>query len=247
MKIIAAIPAYNEEPFIGDIVSRAKCYVNQVIVVDDGSKDDTAKIATETEGLVVRHDTNQGTGSATRTCFKAARERDADILITLDGDGQHNPDEIPILLAPILRSEADLVIGSRFLKAIPSITHHASHITSHIPPYRRFGISVITFLFNLGSKVKVTDSQSCFRAHTRKLLETINITQNGFGFSVEVLLQARNQGFIIKEVPISCIYHPHSHSLNPVIHGLSVAFTVVKLRLKYFLHQPTRKESKCSS
>lgn len=141
--------------------------------------------------------------------------------MTLDGDGQHNPDEIPQVLTPILRGEADLVIGSRFL--VPNI--------EKVPKYRKFGIDVITWLYNFGSKVRVYDSQSCYRAHSRRLFEAINITENGFGFSVQVLIQARRKGFVIKEVPVSCIYHTQGSSLNPVPHGLGVAFSVIKLRL----------------
>jgi glycosyltransferase involved in cell wall biosynthesis len=189
-------------------------------VVDDGSTDATSKVAQAAGAVVIRHRKNQGAGAATRTAFKTAERRRADILVTLDGDGQHNPDEIPRLLAPILKGKADLVIGSRFLR--PNF---------QIPRYRKFGIDVITFLYNLGSKIKISDSQSCFRAQNRRLIEAVNITERGFSFSVQVLIQARRRGFAIREVPVACIYHPQGSSLNPVAHGLGVALNVVKLRL----------------
>ena len=220
-KIIAAIPAYNEEQFIGEIVSKARRYVDEVIVVDDGSTDNTSEIAQAAGAEVIKHETRQGAGAATKTAFETAKRSHADILVTLDGDGQHNPDEIPQLLAPILNKEADLVIGSRFLQ---SNLHQ-------MPKYRKFGIDVITFLYNLGSKARVSDSQCCFRAQNRKLIEAVNITEAGFGFSVQVLIQARKKGFTIKEVPISCIYHSDGSSLNPITHGLGVAFNVIKHRL----------------
>jgi glycosyltransferase involved in cell wall biosynthesis len=219
-KIIVAIPAHNEEQFIGDIVTRAKKYADELIVVDDGSTDATSRVARAAGAEVIRHRKNRGAGAATKTAFEAAKKRHADILVTLDGDGQHNPDEIPRLLAPILKGKADLVIGSRFLR--PNF---------QIPRYRKFGIDVITFLYNLGSKLKISDSQSCFRAQNRRLMEAVNITERGFSFSVQVLIQARRRGFTIKEVPVSCIYHPRGSSLNPVAHGLGVAFSVIKLRL----------------
>jgi len=156
-----------------------------------------------------------------KTVFEAAKRNRVDILVTLDGDGQHNPEETPQLLVPILNKEADLVIGSRFLR--PNL--------HQMPKYRKFGIDVITFLYNFGSKVRVSDSQCNFRAYNRKLIEAVNITEAGFGFSVQVLIQARRKGFIIKEVPISCIYHSQSSTLNPVTHGLGVAFNVIKHRL----------------
>ena len=220
-KIIVAIPAYNEEQFIGDIVTRAKKYADKLIVVDDGSTDATSEVAKAAGAEVIRHKTKQGAGAATKTAFEAAKRSHADILVTLDGDGQHNADEIPQLLAPILAGEADLVIGSRFL-------HPNLH---QMPKYRKFGIDVITFLYNLGSKVRVSDSQCCFRAHNHRLIEAVKITDTGFSFSVQVLIQARRRGFNIKEVPVSCVYHSQSSSLNPVAHGLAVAFNVIKHRL----------------
>jgi glycosyltransferase involved in cell wall biosynthesis len=190
-------------------------------VVDDGSTDATPKVARAAGAEVIRHRENQGAGAATKTAFKTAKRKHADIVVTIDGDGQHNPDEIPQLLAPILKGKADLVIGSRFLR--PRL--------QQMPRYRKFGIDVITFLYNLGSKLRVTDSQCCFRAQNRRLIEAVNITERGFSFSVQVLIQARKKGFIIKEVPVSCIYHSQGSNLNPVIHGLGVALNVIKLRL----------------
>jgi len=219
-KIIAAIPCLNEGQFIGDIVTRSRKYVDTVIVIDDGSTDNTTEVAKAARAEVIRHETRQGAGAATRSAFEAAKAYNADVLVTLDGDGQHNPDEIPQVLAPILCGEADLVIGSRFL--LQNI--------KKVPKYRKFGIDVITWLYNLGSKKKISDSQSCFRAHSRRLLEAMNITENGFGFSVQVLIQAKRKGFVIKEVPVSCIYHSQGSSINPISHGLGVVFSVIRSR-----------------
>jgi glycosyltransferase involved in cell wall biosynthesis len=221
LKVIAAIPCFNTEHFIADVVSRARKYVDQVIVIDDGSHDGTAEAAKVAGALVIKHSINRGAGEAAKSCFETAKANAADVLLTLDGDGQHNPDEIPQVLAPVIESEADIVIGSRFLGDYSSM-----------PEYRKFGINVITSLYNIGSRVKVSDAQSCFRAYSKKAIDSLNIAESGFGFSVQLLIEARRRGFIIKEVPISCIYHEASHSLNPVVHGLGVAFTVVKIRLK---------------
>ena len=220
LKIIAAIPCLDEEQFIGDVVTVASRFVDMVIVVDDGSTDRTAEAARAAGAHVIKHKVRQGTGAATRTAFEAAKKYKADILVTLDGDGQHNPNEIPRVLAPILGGEADLVIGSRFLQ----------YSRKDVPKYRKFGIDVITWLYNFGSKFKVSDSQSCFRAHSRRLLEMMDITEDGFGFSVQVLIQARRKNFVITEVPVSCIYHLQGSSLNPIAHGLGVAWKVLRLR-----------------
>lgn len=222
LQVIVAIPCFNEGRFICDIVARARRYVDRVIVVDDGSTDDTTEKAKAAGAEVIRHERRQGAGAATRSAFETAKTCNADVLVTLDGDGQHNPDEIPQVLAPTLSDEADLVIGSRFLQ--PAL--------NYAPKYRILGIDAITCLYNFGSGLKVSDSQSCFRAHSRRLFEAINITEKGFGFSVQVLIEARKRGFVITEVPISCIYHSEGSSLNPIAHGLGVVWNVVKLRIK---------------
>ncbi len=223
-KIIAAIPCFNTGSSIADTVSKAKKYVDQVVVVDDGSYDGTAQVARAAGALVVSHDTNRGYGEAIKSCFEAMKAKTADVLVTLDGDGQHNPDEIPHLLAPVLRGEAELIIGSRFLTD-----------ESSMPRYRKFGISVITFLFNLGSKTKVSDAQSGFRAYTRKVVEAFNCVEKGMSVSIETLVKARKKGFIIKEVPIFCFYPPSKLNIQAIKHGLSVAFSVIRIRFKSFL------------
>jgi len=218
--VVAAIPCYNEAHFVGDVVRRALRRVDMVVVVDDGSTDDTAEVARVAGARVLRHLTNMGPGTAAHDCLQAGLDLRADVLVTLDGDGQHNPDEIVEVIAPILAGEADLVIGSRFMGRY-----------NNVASYRRFGINVITFLYNLGARTQITDAQSCFRAYNQRALEALHITEPGFGFSVETLVQARNAGLRIREVSISCVYHPESHSMNPVIHGLGVALMVVKHRL----------------
>jgi glycosyltransferase involved in cell wall biosynthesis len=220
-KVIAAIPCYNEEQFIGGVVHKTSQYVDQVVVVDDGSSDRTAEVAEAAGAMVVRHAVNQGYGEAIRTCFKMATSNGADILVTIDGDGQHSPDELPEVLEPLLIGEADLVIGNRFMSG-----------ATNVPRYRKFGIDVITFLYNLGSRVKVSDAQSGFRAYRREVLDSVELTERGMGVSVQTIIQARRKGYRISEVPISCKYHSAGSTLNPVRHGVGVALTVVKLRLR---------------
>ncbi len=224
-KAMAAIPCFNTETFIADVVSKAKKYVHQVIVIDDGSQDGTAEAARAAGSLMINHDTNRGYGEAIKSCFEAVKANATDVLVILDGDGQHSPDEIPKILAPILRGEADLIIGSRFL------TNEVN-----MPRYRKFGINVITFLWNFGSKVKVSDAQSGFRAYSKRVFETFSLSEKGMGVSIETLEEARRKGAIIKEVPISCKYILSNLNLKAVRHGLSVALSVVRIRLKSALH-----------
>ena len=219
-KIVAIIPCLNEERFIGDVVARAIKHVDKVIVVDDGSSDNTAIVASQSGAEVISHGTRQGAGAATRTGFNAAIKYGAEIVVSLDGDGQHNPDEIPDVVKPVLAGKADLVIGSRFL------------CTAEVPVHRKFGIDAITWLYNVGHKEKIVDGQSGFRAYSRKALEVIKITYPGFGFSIQTLVQPRKNKLKITEVPISCIYHDAGSTQDPVTHGFSVAWAVIKIRMK---------------
>jgi len=228
--IFAVIPCLNEEKFIAAIVTGALPHVGRVLVVDDGSTDATSSVAREAGAEVISHATRRGAGAATRSGFEAALQRGADIVITLDGDGQHNPAEIPLLLQPLLQDKADLVIGSRFI----------NHETN-IPAYRKLGVDFITWMYNLCVKSKVTDAQSGFRAFSRKLLESIDITHDDFSFSVEVLVKARRKGFRIAEVPVTCLYHEQGSTSNPVTHGFSVVIAVIGIRLSNVLSGRSKK------
>ncbi len=228
MKVVAVIPAYNEEKAIADVVARAKKYCRRVIVVDNMSTDNTASIA-EQAGADVYKCYTKGAGAATGKgvahSLNPFEPFCGDIIVTLDGDGQHNPDEIPQLAQPIVDGIADVVIGSRFLGDY------------RIARYRKFGIDVITWLYNVGSgEGRIVDAQSCFRAFSRNALKKIlPINECGFGFSTEMLIKARKSGLVIKEVPISCIYHGDfrmNSSMNPIRQGVSVAWDTVKWRLK---------------
>jgi glycosyltransferase involved in cell wall biosynthesis len=220
MNVVAVIPCLNEETFISDIVTRAGKYVQTVIVVDDGSTDLTKEVAEKAGAKVIRHESSRGAGAATRSGLEAAKAQNADVVITIDGDGQHNPDEIPRLIAPVENGNADIVIGSRFLSD-----------NGNVKKYRKFGIDLITTLFNIGAKAGVTDSQSGFRAYSRKAVNSIIITDDGFGFSVETLIKARKLGLSMTAAPISCIYHAEGSTLNPLIHGMTVVWSLIKYRI----------------
>ncbi|MFC1898785.1 glycosyltransferase family 2 protein [Chloroflexota bacterium] len=222
-RVVAIVPCYNTESHIAEVVAKCLPHVDQVIVVDDGSTDDTAEVAKKAGAKVISHDRNMGYGVAINACFEAAKANAADILVILDGDGQHNPDEIPSLLEPILGGETDLVIGSRFL----SNNHN-------MPSYRNFGIRVITWLWNVFSKIKVSDSQSGFRTYNKTLFKNLTLSENGMSISIEILEKARRKGLTITEVPISCRYTHSTISLNAIKHGLMVSLSVVRIRFKNF-------------
>jgi glycosyltransferase involved in cell wall biosynthesis len=167
LRVIACIPCFNTEKHIGEVVARTKKYVDKVIVINDGSHDETTQAARAAGATVISHEENKGYGEAINSSLKAAREEQPDILVIIDGDGQHDAEEIPRLLEPIINDKADIVIGSRFLDGL------------NMPEYRRFGIGVITYLWNFGSKTKVTDSQSGFRAYTKDAYEKLSVSEQG--------------------------------------------------------------------
>jgi len=218
---IAAIPCFNNARFIGQVVKSAQNHVSQVVVIDDGSSDDTGKIAELNGASIVRHNLNKGYGAAIQSCFNVAKSSNAIVLVTLDGDGQHDPDDIPGILAPIVNGDADMVIGSRFIR---------QHNT--VPAYRKLGISVISFLWNVGSKTKISDTQSGFRAYNRRLIEGLSITENGMSVSIELLENARRIGAIIEEVPASCSYDHSTFGLKAIKQGVKVALAVIRIRSK---------------
>lgn len=234
MKVIAVMPAYNEQLMIVDVVDRVRKYVDDIVIVDDGSKDKTTQIVKSLGVRYILHDRNYGAGRATSNGIKAALYHNADIVVTLDSDGQHDPDEIPKLIKPIVDGKADMVIGSRFIQPLGYSTLKKLKMIK-VPKYRQFGIKVITWFCNIGSKQKVSDSQCCFRAFNKKALNSIKIEDSGFGLTVEPLIKARCNGIKLCEVPVTCIYHSDYHlnsTMHPVRQGLITVLRTIYWRLK---------------
>jgi glycosyltransferase involved in cell wall biosynthesis len=216
-KIIAIIPAYNEDRFIGSVVLKAHQYAETVIVVDDGSSDVTAAIAEAAGATVVKHEQNQGKGVALNTGFSRALDLHPSVVVMLDGDGQHKPEEIPELIRPILRGQADMVIGSRFRDT-----------KSKIPLWRQVGQHVLTFITNIASGVTTSDSQSGFRAFSYNALKTLQIKSDGFSIESEMQFWARKNNIRIKEASISCLYNEKAKR-NPFKHGVEVLNGILQL------------------
>jgi glycosyltransferase involved in cell wall biosynthesis len=216
MPVMVIIPARNEEVSIGSMVIKAKKYANHVLVVDDGSVDDTAEIARLAGADVISHSTNMGKGQALKTGFYAAFDNGTKIIVTIDADGQHDPDEIPKVIAPILSTEADMVIGSRYLNG------------SNIPFIRRIGQMVLDHMTSMNSGMRVTDTQSGFRAFDIDSAKKFSFGQNGFSIESEMLTEAASAGLKIKEVDIGVRYDVDCSTENAFIHGLKVLVHVLQ-------------------
>src|SRR5574337_823605 len=161
LQIIIGIPAYNEEKNIAAIILKLKSITDKIVVCNDGSTDLTGTIAEKIGAIVINHPKNLGYGAAIRSIFLKSKELESDVLVTFDADGQHRIEDIQKVLDPIYKNEVDIVIGSRFV----------GQNADNVPAYRKAGIKAITSVANLSTETKITDSQSGFRAYTKKVLE----------------------------------------------------------------------------
>jgi glycosyltransferase involved in cell wall biosynthesis len=217
MKITAILPAFNEEVSIGSMVLHTKQHADHVIVIDDGSKDRTSEFARLAGAEVIRHPRNLGKGKALKTGFDHVSKNGCKIIITMDSDGQHDPEDIKKLVAPILTGEADIVNGSRYMSGTDKNT----------PFYRRIGQNILDGATNLNSGLHITDTQSGFRAFAKHTLPAFSFKSNGLAIESEMLMDAANAGFRIKEVDIGVRYDVDCSSENPIKHGLKVLANII--------------------
>src|SRR2546427_3107010 len=218
LSVLAAIPAFNEGPTIGSVVLRAKQYAEEVVVIDDGSKDDTAEIAALAGAHVLQHARNLGKGTAIRTAWLFARERHPEAFVLLDGDHQHDPKDIPRIVEPILAGKADVVLGVRWGK------------TSGMPLYRRIGKRTLDYATAAATKNGLlTDSQCGFRVFSSRALNAIEPTDSGLSIESQMLLEAQERNLRIHEVNIDARYDIEGSTVTPGKHGTSVLGRVVTL------------------
>ena len=227
MKITVGIPAYNEEKNIAGIISRVKKYADSIIVCDDGSNDLTSEISEQLGAIVIKHSKNKGYGAAINSLFLKAKELESDVFLTFDADGQHRIEDIPVVSDPIIKNRVDVAIGSRFLDTK----------SEEMPNYRKVGIKIITKITNLSIKEKLTDSQSGFRAYSKKALQEITPSDEGMGVSTEILIKASNLELKIAEVPIKVNYDGDTSTHDPVSHGTSVILSTIKFTS---IHNPLK-------
>ncbi len=216
---IVCIPAFNESYAIGELIDKIKKNIEMVVVCDDGSTDDTKKIAMEHGAIVIEHEKKLGKGEALKTLFNYAKKSDADIMVTIDGDGQFLPEEIPNLIKPIVDDKADVVIGYRFDDA------------DQMPTYRKVGNKVLDKVTNLAADLPFRDSQGGFRAYSRKAFEKIRFSTSGFGIDAEILVNAVNSGLRVAEEKVTVIYDTggKTSTKNPISHTSEVVFSLIDL------------------
>ena len=222
--IIVTIPAFNEQNSIAHVVNMAKEFADQVIVIDDGSTDKTAEEARMAGAKVFSHPINLGYGAAILSCLRSGSEADADVIITLDADLQHNPQEIPLLVKPILDGSADIVTGSRFVEQ--------NRGGNGIPHYRKFGIMLLTKVTNFMAQTTITDATTGFRAYSNYAAKTLASMpfSAGMGASSQILIEAFRSGLRIEEIHVNISYNTgvDTSSENALAMGMRILKSIVQ-------------------
>jgi glycosyltransferase involved in cell wall biosynthesis len=215
--VIAVIPAYNEARFIASVVFKTRRHTDLVIVVDDGSSDDTVWLAEAAGAMVVRQPNNMGKAAALNTGLALARQHGAAGVVLIDGDGQQDANDIPLLLGSVVAGEADIVVGSRFLG-----------VASETPKWRVAGQQALTLATNVASGVPLTDSQSGFRAISGKALAVFDFKTLGFSVESEMQFLIRQHNLVAREVPI-IVNYDEKPKRSPIQQGLQVLNGILRM------------------
>lgn len=226
MKLSIVVPAYNEEHTVGDVIDRLKATLrriglsHEIIVVDDHSKDRTTKISKNHNVIVYSFDQHMGKGYALRAGFKKAK---GEIIVTIDSDGSNLPEELPIILKPILEDKADLVIGSRFSGEKPTSGKK----------FNLAGVRIFNSVIRLLTGAKVSDSQSGYRAMKSQLLKDLRLKSGTYEIESEMLVKIARRRFRICEVPITFEQRTYGvSSLDPIIDGFKILISIFTSYLK---------------
>ena len=220
-RALVLIPSFNAAKTVGNVVRDAKQYVPDVVVINDGSRDDTATVARAASAEVVDHPQNRGKGGALKTGFAYAIQHGYDVVITLDADGQHLPREIPKFLRSREETKADLIIGGR------------SHLFDQMLPRRRLANRFSAWTIAKASKTGITDSQSGFRLYSANMLRNVRLRTEGFDLESEVIVRAGVGGFKVITIPIDLGFVDgiSTSHYKPLKDTLRIAWTVTRARL----------------
>lgn len=219
MSILVCIPAFNEGKVIDKVIKNCLKFSDKVVVCDDGSTDNTSEVADNAGVDVIRHEKNIGKGEALRSLFKFAAHSNNDVIVTIDGDGQFLPEEIPKLVKGIEENKSDIVVGYRF------------DDTADMPDYRKFGNKMLDKMTNMVQELSVRDTQSGFRAYSKKVIEIIDFKMKGFGADAEILIDATKKGFRLTEEKITVIYDTgaKTSTKNPISHSGEVITSLFEM------------------
>jgi glycosyltransferase involved in cell wall biosynthesis len=220
-RVMVLIPAFNAAKSVGDVIRASKEFVRDVVVINDGSRDDTASVARAAGAEVVDHPQNRGKGAALKTGFARAIKNGYDVVVTLDADGQHLPREIPKFLKSREETKADLIIGGR------------SHLFGEMLPRRRLANRFSAWSIAKASKTGITDSQSGFRLYSANLLRSVRLRTDGFDLESEVIVRAGVGGFKVLTIPIDLGFVDgiSTSHYKPLKDTLRIAWTVTRARL----------------
>jgi glycosyltransferase involved in cell wall biosynthesis len=220
------VPAYNEEHTVGDVINRVRAALQktkiayEVIVIDDCSNDKSAEISRSHHARVYSLKRHMGKGFALRVGFRKAK---GEIIVTIDSDGSNRPEELPLLLKPLLRNEADLVIGSRFSANMPTSGKR----------FNAAGVRIFNLIIRMLTGATVSDSQSGYRAMKSKVLEKLSLKSNTYEIESEMLVKIAQGGFRVREVPVSFEQRTFGKStLDPIVDGFKILMSIVISYLK---------------
>ena len=224
---LACIPAFNEAKPIVNVIKKSLNYVDKVIVCDDGSSDSTSEEAKNAGAIVIKHEQNMGKGHAMKSLFKYAKDVDADVIVTIDGDGQFLPEQMENLIKPILETKYDIVIGNRFSD------------DKEMPSYRKAGNKMLDKMTKLAADLPFSDTQSGFRSYSKKAIQSLNFSSGGFGVDSEILIDAVDKGLKITETNVTVLYDTgeKTSTKDPVSHSMSVVGSLLE---SIAIHHPLK-------
>ncbi len=212
--VIIGIPLYNSEETIASIIFSCLEYADEVVCIDDCSTDKSAEISKDAGATLISHEKNRGVGGVAKTFFNYAKEKNASIVVLIDSDGQHDPEDLPKMIKPLSENKADLVIGSRFVSGGKS---------KDMPIYRKFGLKLINGVSKLHSRQHIRDTQSGYRAFNKAAINAVRFENEGMKSSLEILESISEKGLRILEIPTTIRYDlKNTSSLHPIPHGISV-------------------------
>ena len=225
MNICALIPSYNESQTIAPLVKNVKGYGLDVIVIDDGSSDQTADLAQEAGATVIRQNSNQGKGAALKNGFAMVLEKEYDAVITLDADGQHSPDDLPDFINTYAKGGADIVAGNR-MKA-----------TESMPLIRWLTNNTMSFFISLLCRYNIPDSQCGYRLIKTNVLKSIALISDNYEIESEMLIWSCRRGFKIKFIPIQTIYAKQRSQINPLIDTIRFFKFLLKIQTPFLFNK----------